>query len=109
MDKMDKMDKMAVDTWRPKLATELPAHVSTILDKVDQQVRAKPSVTKELSNVASRHRAGHELQRTTFAMTLPLASALMAHTQKEVWVCFHKLGRSGYNAVGYFAKRMCAL
>ena len=36
---MDKMDKMAVDRWRSKLATELPAHVLTIHDEVDPQVR----------------------------------------------------------------------
>ena len=52
---MDEMDNIAVDRWRSKLATELPAHVLTIFDKVDKQVRAKPSVTTELSNVASWH------------------------------------------------------
>ena len=47
----DKMDKMAVDRWQLKPATELPVHVLTILDMVDQQVRTKPSVTTELSEV----------------------------------------------------------
>ena len=45
------MDKMVVDRCRPKLATELLAHVLTTLDKVDKQVRTKPSVTVELSIV----------------------------------------------------------
>ena len=49
----EKMDKMAVGKWRPKHAIALPAHVLTIIDKVDQHVRTKPSVTIELSNVAS--------------------------------------------------------
>ena len=58
---MDKIDNMTVDRWRPKLATQLPAHVLSILDEVDQQVRTKPSVAKELFDVASWRRVWHQL------------------------------------------------
>ena len=58
---MDKMDQMAVDKWRPKLATDVPAHVLTILDNVDQKVRTSPGVTIELSKVVSWYRAWHQL------------------------------------------------
>ena len=55
------MEKMVVDCWRPKLAIELLAHALTTLDKVDKQVRTKPSVKTELSVVASWCRACHQL------------------------------------------------
>ena len=48
---MDNMDKMTVDRWRPKLATDLSAHVLTILGKVDQRVRTELSETIQLSTV----------------------------------------------------------
>ena len=61
------------DKWRPKLTTELPAHALTILDKVDQQVRTKPSATK--NGFLSRHGTP---RGTSCMQWTPVASALIA-------------------------------
>ena len=94
------MDKMAVDMLRPKLATELPAHGLAILDKIDQQVRTKPSLTTELSNVASWHRARHQLSaQDKVCHDTALGFSFDCVHAEQVWVCFHKLGAMGYNCI----------
>ena len=90
---MDKMDKMAVGKWRPKHAIALPAHVLTIIDKVDQHVRTKPSVTTELSR---HHRAWHQLYaKEKVCYDTALGFGFDGVYAKEVWVCFHKFDAMG--------------
>ena len=88
------------------IATELPAHILTILDKVGQQVRTKPIVTKDLSSVASWHRALYAKDNKVCFGTA-LGSSFDGIHAEEVWVCL--AWRKGYNPVVHRKKRLCAL
>ena len=64
----------------------LPAHVVTILDKVDHKVRTKARVTIELSSVASWQRAWHWLcAKDQVCCDTALGFSLVAFTQKRVF------------------------
>ena len=71
----------------------LPAHVVTILDKVDQKVRTKASVRIDLSNVVSWQRAWHWLcAKDQVCCDTALGVSLVAFTEKGGSVCLHKFG-----------------
>ena len=80
---MNTMDRITVDRWRPKLATDLSAHVLTILGKVDQRVRP-------LSRSGPSRGTGH-VESTRFCSDTFLHFNFHNVCAIEVWVCLRKL------------------
>ena len=101
---MGKMDKRVVDRWQPKHATELPAHVLTILDKLDTERDNKivqcPVMAPRVALVVCKGQGA--------LRHCPCLQFWAVLTQQRFGCAFHKLGVM-YTTVVYIEKGLCAL